>query len=869
MGSRWGMRVTGLLAGVALIAGTGLVGLPVLGLGVPSAAAGTSCAASNTTVTTNADFGAGSLRTAIMHANTNIGAQTICIDTTTGNVTSPIALASSLPDYTNTTALTIQGNGATVDGGGLYTLIDDTSTTALTVDALTLIHSSGNAIGAAGAVTVTGSTIANNSVTGNAVNGGGIFASGPVSITASTINNNTLTGSGDGGGGIASGTSVTVMGSTITNNSVTGSGAAGGGVASFGAVMVTGSTIATNSANGNNALGGGIVSATSVMVTGSTIANNSVIGSNGSGGGIEVLGGSATVTNSTIANNSATVGAGGVQAAFSILLVYATVAQNTSLVGANLAYAASGLTSFASVVALPQGGGANCFGGGTTTSHGFNLEDDVGASCGFSTGAGDLTPGTSSGLGALANNGGTTLTVAPQVGSALVDAIPPAHCTDQGGSAGTADQIGTSRPQGPGCDIGAFEVPNTASQLVFSTEPGNGATGQALSPQPVVTIEDAYGRVVATDTAPIALTISAGTGTAGAVLSCTTNPLNAVAGVAAFTGCAINEAGTGYKLTATTDGLAVTSTAFNVGAGLPTRIFGVDAIGTAIAVSRAGFPKAGSASAVVLARSDFFSDALAGGPLAAKVGGPLLITPGTPLSASLDSRVLVEIQRVLKTGGTVYILGGTQALSSNIDTALSSAGYVVARVQGPNLFATAVAIANQLGNPSTVFEATGLFFADALSAVPVTIHTSGAILLTNGTVQAPETAAYLAAHSGDTRYAIGGPQAAFGADPAAIGVYGTDLYGTSAAVATRFLAHAAVYGAATGLNYPDALVAGVFMATGGRLGPVLLVNTNTPLPAPIIAYLNTLAVGTPGYVFGGPVALAEPSIDEALQAAVG
>ena len=294
----------------------------------------------------------------------------------------------------------------------------------------------------------------------------------------------------------------------------------------------------------------------------------------------------------------------------------------------------------------------------------------------------------------------------------------------------------------------------------------------------------------------------------------------------------------------------------------------MDAIGTAIAVSQAAFPT-GSASGLVLARSDFFSDALTGGPLAAKVGGPLLITPGTPLSASLDSRVLAEIQRVLPTGKTVYILGGPAALSPNIDAALTSAGYVVQRVQGANLFATAVAVANQLGNPSTVFEATGLFFADALSAGPVAIHAGGAILLTDGTVQAPETAAYLAAHSGDTRYAIGGPLAAFGADPAAIGVYGTDLYGTSAAVATRFLAHAAVYGAATGLNYPDALVAGVFMATGGRLGPVLLVNTNTPLPGVITAYLNTLAAGTPGYVFGGPVAVAEPSVDEALQAAVG
>ena len=59
------------------------------------------------------------------------------------------------------------------------------------------------------------------------------------------------------------------------------------------------------------------------------------------------------------------------------------------------------------------------------------------------------------------------------------------------------------------------------------------------------------------------------------------------------------------------------------------------------------------------------------------------------------------------------------------------------------------------------------------------------------------------------------------------------------------------------------------MATDRRLGPVLLVNPNVPLPLAIIAYRNTLAVGTPGDVFGGPLAVAEPSVDQALQAAVG
>jgi len=292
------------------------------------------------------------------------------------------------------------------------------------------------------------------------------------------------------------------------------------------------------------------------------------------------------------------------------------------------------------------------------------------------------------------------------------------------------------------------------------------------------------------------------------------------------------------------------------GPGLPMiRIYGQDAIGTSIAVSQSEFPTTGSATAVVLARSDYFSDALAGGPLAAQVNGPLLITSGAPISSSLDPRVLTEIERVLPAGHTVYVLGGPLALSPGIDAALTSAGYVVVRVEGADEYATAVAVANALGNPSTIFEATGLNFPDALSAVPAAIQTHGAILLTNGSAQAPETAAYLSAHPPQTRYAIGGPLAAAGADPSAIRIYGSDLWGTSAAVANQFFASADTFGAATGAYFADALSGGVFMGMSGHIGPMLLVDPSLPLPSAITGFLGSDSNLTGGYVFGGPVAV--------------
>jgi hypothetical protein len=316
------------------------------------------------------------------------------------------------------------------------------------------------------------------------------------------------------------------------------------------------------------------------------------------------------------------------------------------------------------------------------------------------------------------------------------------------------------------------------------------------------------------------------------------------------------------------DNDVVCSTVPTSSAPVPVQIYGTDAIGTSIATSQQEFPTAGSARAVVLARSDFFSDALAGGPLAAAVDGPLLITPGASISSTLDPRVEAEIERVLPTGDTVYVLGGDLALGPDIDTTLESLGYPVVREAGVDEYATAVDIAQQLGNPSTIFEATGLSFYDALSAVPAAIEDHAAILLTDGSTQAPETAAYLAQFPGDTRYAIGGSLAAAGADPTATAVYGQDLYSTSAAVASRFFPDASIFGAATAADFPDALGGGVFMATGGRNGPLLLVNQSAPLPVEITPYLASLEPGAQGYVFGGPLAVGADVL-AALQAAVG
>jgi hypothetical protein len=281
-----------------------------------------------------------------------------------------------------------------------------------------------------------------------------------------------------------------------------------------------------------------------------------------------------------------------------------------------------------------------------------------------------------------------------------------------------------------------------------------------------------------------------------------------------------------------------------------TRVSGSTRIDTAVATSQDQFAATGSAKAVVLARSDTFPDALAGGPLAAKVGGPLLLTS----SASLDAAVSTEIQRVAPKGATVYILGGTAAISTSVDTALTGLGYLPQRISGKDRFATAVAIADQMGDPTTVFEATGLNFPDALAGGPAAIKTGGVILLTNGTAQADATTAYLNAHAGGTHYALGGPAAK--ADPSATPLVGDDRFWTAAGVAAQFFPTAATMGIATAMNFPDALAAGPDLAAKGA--PLLLVSGSGALPEAVAVHLLwTTNVTTKAVVFGGTASVGD------------
>lgn len=301
--------------------------------------------------------------------------------------------------------------------------------------------------------------------------------------------------------------------------------------------------------------------------------------------------------------------------------------------------------------------------------------------------------------------------------------------------------------------------------------------------------------------------------------------------------------------------------AASTGQGTLTRVAGADRVATSIAASKAGFAAQQSASAVVIARADDFADALAGGPLAVRFQGPLLLTP----SSGLTSDIRAEIQRVLAPGHTVYLLGGSDAIAAGVDRQLQSLGFNPVRISGVDRYDTAVKIASILGDPPTVFEADGTNFPDGLSAGPAAALSHGIVLLTAGRTQAPATAAYLALHSTDTRYAVGGPAAA--ADPAAQPLVGADRYATSIVVARDLFAAPGVVTLASGAVFADALSGGPLAAFDGA--PMILVPSSGALPAPVQAYLNKGSSSVLSAVlFGGTAAVSTPLAKAIAQALV-
>ncbi len=249
-----------------------------------------------------------------------------------------------------------------------------------------------------------------------------------LTLTNVTVSNSTSTGA-QGGGGIWAGNSLILKNSSVTANTATTG--AGGGIHAFFSLYVDNSSIDGNHAD----LGGGGIVADgngTVSVSNSTISNNTA---NDNGGGIL---GNVPMTNCTVSGNSAKTSGGGVEIAVVAPadMVNVTITNNRSdsddtggenggglyidiVTSANLTNTiiAGNFRGTASPVADDSQGVA-----GSSVTGSFNLIG-TGGSNGLTNGVNNNQVGVAApGLGALLNNGGSTLTHALLGSSPAIEA---------------------------------------------------------------------------------------------------------------------------------------------------------------------------------------------------------------------------------------------------------------------------------------------------------------------------------------------------------------------------------------------------------------------------------------------------------------
>ncbi len=138
----------------------------------------------------------------------------------------------------------------------------------------------------------------------------------------------------------------------------------------------------------------------------------------------------------------------------------------------------------------------------------------------------------------------------------------------------------------------------------------------------------------------------------------------------------------------------------------------------------------------IVARGEDFLDALAAGPVSNGESFPLLITPRTSLAAeAADAIVDLAIDHVL-------VVGGTAAVTDDVQTAIEALGPTVDRLAGGDRYGTAAALADfardALGwTIDELILATGANFPDAVASGPLGGVRQAPLVLTADPLPAP------------------------------------------------------------------------------------------------------------------------------------
>ncbi len=307
------------------------------------------------------------------------------------------------------------------------------------------------------------------------------------------------------------------------------------------------------------------------------------------------------------------------------------------------------------------------------------------------------------------------------------------------------------------------------------------------------------------------------------------------------------------------------------------RFAGTDRFDTAAQIAEATFPT--GAPVVIIVNGGDFPDALSAAPIAAKLGGPILLTN----TNSIPATTVAAIHKLAP--AQIVSIGGPTVISASVGAQLKSlvpSSTLLNTYQnwsGTNRYETSVAAVGtewQSGiNPAvvpnpkvdTLYVATGTDFPDALSASAAAAYAKEPLLLVPGNTSSifdsnfeQETLPSLlsVALKPNKIIVVGGPDAVSQAIQNQLSTYapvtriaGADRYSTSAAVASATYTTSQTAIIASGENFPDGLTSAVMAGIQGK--PLLLAQQNC-LPSETNALIGTLGV-TQITLAGGTAAL--------------
>lgn len=254
------------------------------------------------------------------------------------------------------------------------------------------------------------------------------------------------------------------------------------------------------------------------------------------------------------------------------------------------------------------------------------------------------------------------------------------------------------------------------------------------------------------------------------------------------------------------------------------RIAGDDRYETAAAISAAGVDP--NVPAVFVATGTDYPDALTSTAVAGTRDTSVLLVQRDAIPASVRE----ELERLQP--GTIYVLGGTAAVSERVEAELAEYASVgVERLAGANRYETAATVSSRFVSPQVAYAyiATGESFADALAAGAAAVDRGVVLLVTRNAIP-QATAEELRRLQPQEIIVVGGTGVIDASVEAGLGDYttgpvsrqaGADRYETAAVVSLgAFQPPTPAVHLASGTAFADALAGGAL--AGATDGPVLL-----------------------------------------------